>query len=103
MEFANDFGAEITAELLGDALIPGEKVIRWIDAATDLSTLAKLYRLTDEAYYRIQPDLGREASCALIQRYSSNAFEQESPITTKFRADTKLPSHFMCVSANSLS
>jgi len=41
----------------------------WIEATSDLSTLAKLYRLTEEGYYRIQPDLGRDASCALIQRY----------------------------------
>jgi hypothetical protein len=69
VEFANDFDTEITAELLTDTPIPREKVVRWIDAATDLLTLAKLYRLTDEGYYRIQPDLGRDASCALIQRY----------------------------------
>ena len=66
---ANDFSAEIDTALLGDASIPRERVLRWIDATTDLSTLAKLYRLTDEGYYRIQPNLGRDASCALIQRY----------------------------------
>lgn len=65
----NDFSVEIDAALLGDAPIPRERVLCWIEATTDLSTLAKLYRLTDEGYYRIQPDLGREASCALIQRY----------------------------------
>ena len=66
---ANDFSAEIDAALLGEAPIPRERVLCWIEAAPDLSTLAKLYRLTDEGYYRIQPDLGRDASCALIQRY----------------------------------
>jgi hypothetical protein len=66
---ANDFSAEIDLALLGDAQIPRERVLYWIEATTDLSTLAKLYRLTDEGYYRIQPDLGRDASCALIQRY----------------------------------
>jgi hypothetical protein len=69
LELRNDFRAEINAALLDDAPIPRDKVLRWIDAAADLSTLAKLYRLTDEGYYRIQPDLGRDASCALIQRY----------------------------------
>jgi hypothetical protein len=69
MGLANDFSAEVDDALLGDAPIPRERVLRWIDAATDLSTLAKLYRLTDEGYYRIRPDLGRDASCGLIQRY----------------------------------
>jgi hypothetical protein len=66
---ANDFFADIDAALLDDAPIPRERILCWIEAAKDLSTLAKLYRLTDEGYYRIQPDLGRDASCALIQRY----------------------------------
>jgi hypothetical protein len=66
---ANDFSAEIDTALFGDAPIPREKVLCWIEATSDLSNLAKLYRLTDEGYYRIQPDLGRDASCALIQRY----------------------------------
>lgn len=65
----NDFSAEIEVALLGSAPIPRVRVLYWIEATTDLSTLAKLYRLTDEGYYRIQPDLGRDASCALIQRY----------------------------------
>lgn len=66
---ANDFSADIDAALLGDAPIPRERVLAWIEAAKDLSNLAKLYRLTNQGYYRIQPDLGRDASCALIQRY----------------------------------
>jgi hypothetical protein len=66
---ANDFSAEIDTALFGDAPIPREKVLCWIQATSDLSNLAKLYRLTGEGYYRIQPDLGRDTSCALIQRY----------------------------------
>jgi len=64
-----DYLDEIDNALLGDTPISREKVVRWIDADSDLTILAKLYRLTGEAYYRIQPDLGRDESCALIQRY----------------------------------
>jgi len=35
----------------------------------DLRTLSKLYRLTGEGYYRIQPELGIGPTCNLIQRY----------------------------------
>ena len=46
-------------------------MIFWIEATpdSDLQTLSKLYRLTDEHYSRIQPELGMEPTCALIQRY----------------------------------
>ncbi len=63
--------SDIDAALSGSGPIPREKVLSWIDAAadSDLPTLSKLYRLTGEGYYRIQPELGREPTCALIQRY----------------------------------
>jgi len=62
---------DIDTALSGDGTIPSEHVLSWIDAAadSDLSTLSKLYRLTGEGYYRIQPELGRGPTCALIQRY----------------------------------
>jgi len=69
-----DSDRAIDAVLLTDAPIPREKVIHWIEGANNLSTLSKLYRLTGEAYYRIQPDLGQEVTCTLIQRTFSNAF-----------------------------
>ena len=64
-------GLEIDAALSGDGPIASEQVLSWIDAAadSDLLTLSKLYRLTGEGYYRIQPELGRGPTCALIQRY----------------------------------
>jgi len=64
-----DFGSEIDAALVEKDPIPRERVLLWIEAAADLRTLSKLYRLTDEGYYRIQPDLGKEVTCGLIQRY----------------------------------
>ena len=65
------FGSDINTALSSDGPISRESVLSWIDAAadSDLATLSKLYRLTDEGYYRIQPELGREPSCTLIQRY----------------------------------
>lgn len=66
-----EFGPEIDAALSGDGPIPKDKILLWIDGAadSDLSTLSKLYRLTGEGYYRIQPELGMQSTCALIQRY----------------------------------
>jgi hypothetical protein len=65
------FESDIDAALSSDAPIPKEAVLHWIDsvADSDLSTLSKLYRLTNHGYYRIQPDLGMESTCGLIQCY----------------------------------
>jgi len=64
-------GSDINTALSSDGPISRENVLSWIYAAadSDLSTLSKLYRLTDEGYYRIQPELGRDPTCALVQRY----------------------------------
>ena len=62
---------DIDKALFGDGPIPGRQILAWINSApdSDLLTLSKLYRLTNEGYYRIQPELGRGPTCALIQRY----------------------------------
>jgi hypothetical protein len=62
---------DIDAVLSSDGPIRREQVVSWIDAVadSDLRTLSKLYRLTGEGYYRIQPDLGIEPTCNLVQRY----------------------------------
>ena len=62
---------DIDAALSSDGAISRERVLSWIDSAadSDLPTLSKLYRLTGEGYYRIQPELGRESTCTLVQRY----------------------------------
>ena len=63
--------SDINAALSSDGPIPKEKVLEWIaaTAGSDLATLSQLYRLTGEGYYRIQPELGREPTCSLVQRY----------------------------------
>jgi hypothetical protein len=73
-----DFDSEIDAALLGDESIPKEKVLLWIDAAAALSTLSKLYQLTGEGYCRIRPDLGKEVTCALIQRYLLECIREDA-------------------------
>lgn len=70
------FSPDLDAALMSDDPLPREKLLLWIGAAADLPTLAKLYRLTNEGYYRIQPDLGVEATCALIQRYLLECIRQ---------------------------
>jgi len=68
---------DLDAALAGDEPIPREKVLLWIDAGPDLTSLSKLYRLTGESYYRIQPELGKDKTCALIQRYLLECIRQD--------------------------
>lgn len=87
-----EFIAEIDAALSGDGPIPKKRALLWIDTASDsdLSTLAKLYRLTGEGYYRIQPELGMEPTCALVQRYLLQCIRQnitdDDEIENRFEA-----------------
>jgi hypothetical protein len=73
----SDLDRDLNAAIAGDGPIPREKVLSWIDAALDLPSLSKVYRLTGESYYRIQPDLGEDATCALIQRYLLECIRQD--------------------------
>lgn len=69
--------AEIESALAGNGPISRDDVIRWIDSAKDdLPTLAKLYDLTGDHYYRIQPELGRDAECGVILKYFLECIRQ---------------------------
>jgi hypothetical protein len=68
---------EIEAAFISQDPIPRDKFLIWLKSANDLPTLAKLYRLHGEHYYRIQPDLGKEASCSLILRYLLECIRQD--------------------------
>ena len=59
---------EIIALLGSEVEIPRERVLNWIDSK-DLEIWAVLYVLTDEAYWRIKPELGMVATCNLIEDY----------------------------------
>jgi hypothetical protein len=92
-----NFVAEINAALLTDEKIPREQVLLWIEAAADLTNLAKLYRLTGEAYHRIQPELERETTCSLIQRYLLECIRQdvtESEVQGRWEAAGSLHAWF---------
>jgi hypothetical protein len=64
-----EYGPEIDLAMSKVDPVARQDVIRWITGATDIGTLAKLYRLTGERYYSIEPELGRDATCSVIQRY----------------------------------
>jgi len=73
-----DLNREIDAALSSDCPIGRSDVVTWIIQATDLVTLSKLYRLTGESYYRIEPELGSEITCSLILRYFLECIKQDS-------------------------
>lgn len=75
-EQMTDFGRDLDAALEGSKPIARDDVLRWIDKATDLPTLSKLYRVTGEHYYRIHPELGKDAECTAIQRYLLECIRQ---------------------------
>lgn len=91
-----DYGAEIDAALSTQDSIPRDKVLLWIEAAGDLPTLAKLYRLTGEGYYRIQPELGKKAACRAVQCYLLECIREDvtdnEEIENRWEAATAL--HF---------
>lgn len=88
-------GPEIDAALESDSPIDREEVIAWIENARDLRTLAKLYRLTDQGYFRIHPELGRETTCTLIETYLLRCIreniENDDEILSRFEAAMTLP------------
>ena len=72
-----DLESQINQALHAGKTIPRESVVRWIDyAGNDLRVLSKLYKLTSECYYQIQPELGGEGTCALIQHYLLECIRQ---------------------------
>lgn len=95
----NDFNSEIDAALATDDPIPRERFLEWIHAAGNLLVLAKLYRVTETDYYRIQTDLGREETCALILRYLLECLRQNvqdnGEIQNRFETANSLH-HWFC-------
>jgi len=89
-EQMTDFGRDLDAALEGSKPIARDDVLRWIETATDLTTLSKLYRVTGEHYYRIHPELGKDAECTAIQRYLLECIRQnvqgDDPIEDRWEA-----------------
>ena len=65
----DELRATIQTALESRDSIVRESVREWIREAQDNETLALLYRLTDEAWDRIDPRLESKETCALIRRY----------------------------------
>jgi hypothetical protein len=65
----SEVATAVQAALDSEAPIARELVVEWCQGADDVKVLALLYRLSDEAYERIQPPLGQHETCRLIQRY----------------------------------
>jgi hypothetical protein len=72
-----DVKSQIDAALSSHDTIPREKVLSWIQSTNSLAELAKLYKLTGEGYSRIQPELGKTATCSLIERYLLECIRQD--------------------------
>jgi hypothetical protein len=85
--------AEIRAVLDATGEIPRERVLAWIRDARALSSLALLYRLTDEAYGRIVPELGGVETCGVIRRYLLTCIQldpQDGSAATRYEAAQRL-------------
>lgn len=93
-----DYISEIDAALSAETPIPRESMLQWIEAPSDLSTLAKLYRLTGQAYDRIQPELAPELTCSLIQRFLLQCIREnvidDDEIPTRWEAAQTLHAWF---------
>lgn len=61
-------GTDLDAAFLNDDEIPRDVFRRWMENATDVHTLSKLYRLKRDTS-RIQPRLEVEESCDVTQKY----------------------------------
>jgi hypothetical protein len=64
-----DLAAVIQAAIESEGSIDREQVRNWICDAIDLKTVGHLYRLSNRAWNRIEPNLERDETCHLICRY----------------------------------
>jgi hypothetical protein len=59
----------ILEALASDGSIPVARVREWIREPATISTDVLLYKLTRDAWHRIEPHLNTDETCAVIQRY----------------------------------
>jgi hypothetical protein len=59
----------ILAALASDGPIPADLVREWIREPATIGTDALLYKLTRDAWHRVEPHLNTAETCAVIQRY----------------------------------
>lgn len=65
----NEFHQSIRRALESESRISRKRVRHWIQRADSAEADALLYKLTGEAWNRIEPPLEPAETCALIQRY----------------------------------
>jgi len=65
----SEIATAVQAALESETTISRDIVLEWCQSSNDIKTLELLYRFTYKAYNRIQPPLGQEETCRLIQRY----------------------------------
>lgn len=68
---------EIDSALSSREPIAKDRVLSWLEPVHDLPGMAMLYRLTGEHYYRIQPELGKAASCTAVRNYLLECIRQD--------------------------
>jgi hypothetical protein len=74
----SELKAEIQTALQSHTSIARERVRGWIRDARDVETLALLYRLTDEGWDQIVPELETDETCALIQQYLLRCIREDT-------------------------
>jgi hypothetical protein len=75
----SELRANVQSALDSNNRIEREQVRKWIRDAADLPTVALLYRLSAEAWNRIQPILERDETCELICRYYLQCISENPP------------------------
>jgi hypothetical protein len=68
-ELMDDLKQSIHEALASEDAIQRQLVRRWIQRAAHVDVDALLYKLTEEAWNRIEPNLEPAEACALIERY----------------------------------
>lgn len=92
-----DVKRAISEALTSDSRLTREMVREWLRGANDLETLALLYRLTDEAWHRIDPHVELEETCSLIQTYLLQCIRedpQDDWALTRYEAAWQLEAWF---------
>ena len=69
--------AQISAALASTDPIARDDVRRWSRDAQDVEAMGLLYRLTSEAWGRIEPQLDLDETCTLIREYLLRCIEED--------------------------
>jgi hypothetical protein len=93
----DELNRSIRNALESDGPIPRKRVRGWIHQATNVQADALLYKLTGEAWRRIDPHLETAETCTLIERYLLGCIRenpQDSVALTRYEAAGELEAWF---------